>query len=117
MSSLGGQITLPWPARELSPNARSHFHAKARIAKAYREHAYWLAKMSPLEIPEDGEIVLRLDFYPPDKRRRDLDGMLSSLKSALDGIADAHSVNDHRFGFTLHRNDPVENGRVIVSIG
>jgi hypothetical protein len=29
----------------------------------------------------------------------------------------AYRLAGHRFGFTLHRNDPVENGRVIVSIG
>jgi len=108
-------ITLPWPPRELSPNARVHFRTKAAATKAYREQAYWLAKASLLAMPE-GRINLRFDFHPPDKRRRDLDNMLASIKAGVDGIADAHEVNDHRFAFWLSREDPVPNGKIVVSI-
>ena len=35
------QINLPWPPRELSPNARVHWAKKAKAAKAYKkEQAY-----------------------------------------------------------------------------
>lgn len=110
-------IELPWPPKELSPNARTHFHAKARVAKAYRDHAYWIAKIDPLRLPEDGEINLHLDFYPPDARKRDLDNMLAAAKAGIDGIADAHKVNDQRFGFTIRRCAPVPKGKVVVSLG
>lgn len=109
-------IELPWPPKELSPNARTHFHAKARAAKAYREQAYWIANASPLAMPSEGGIALRIEFYPPDARKRDLDNMLASFKAAIDGIADAHGVNDQRFGFWIGRNDPVKNGKVVVSL-
>ena len=115
MTGAGG-IILPWPPKELSPNARCHFHAKAAATKAYREHAYWLAKACPLNMPLDGGIGLRFDFHPPDKRRRDLDNMLASIKGAIDGIADAHEVNDQRFGFWLSREAPVKGGCVIVTV-
>lgn len=115
------EITLPWPAKELSPNARVHFQVKAKAAKAYREAAYWLTvthgeyRMAPGLLP-DGPVHLILTFSPPDKRRRDLDGMLSSIKAGLDGVADALAVNDHRFEFTLRRAEPVKGGKVTVAI-
>jgi hypothetical protein len=31
--------------------------------------------------PAEGGIALRFDFHPPDKRRRDLDNMLASIKA------------------------------------
>lgn len=47
--------------------------------------------------PPEGNIALSLLFLTPDKRKRDLDGMLSSAKHALDGIAQALGVDDSRF--------------------
>jgi crossover junction endodeoxyribonuclease RusA len=108
-------IVLPWPPKELSPNARVHFRAKAAAVKAYRETAYWLAKAKPLAMPE-GSIALRFDFHPPDKRRRDLDNMLASIKAGVDGIADAHEVDDQRFGFWLSREAPCKGGKIVVSV-
>lgn len=112
----GSTIELPWPAKELSPNARTHFHAKAKLAKIYREQAYWTAVANPLPMPSEGGIALRIEFHPPDKRKRDLDNMLASVKSAIDGIADAHKVNDERFGFWIGRNPPVKGGKVVFSL-
>ncbi len=108
-------IILPWPPRELSPNARVYRLKKAAIAKRYRAEAYERAGMNLLPMPSEGGIALRFDFHPPDKRRRDLDNMLASIKSAIDGIADAHEVNDQRFGFWLSRAEPVKGGRVVVT--
>lgn len=115
-------VELPWPPRELSPNARVHFLAKARVTKAYREQAYWLAydlvggSHAP-PVPTQGPITLSFAFLPPDRRRRDLDTMLSSVKAGIDGIADALGVNDVRFEYALKRSDPVKNGKVVIVIG
>jgi crossover junction endodeoxyribonuclease RusA len=65
----------------------------------------------------DGEIMLSVTFNPPDKRRRDLDGMFSNVKAGLDGIADAMCADDYRFAFTIRRAEPVKGGRVVVAIG
>ena len=110
-------LDLPWPPKELSPNARMHHHAKARIAKSYRETCYWLAVAANLPaMPADGEIIVSLAFHPPDKRRRDLDGCLGSCKQLLDALADALHVNDYRFSFVLRRAEPVTGGKVVVSV-
>lgn len=110
-------VTIPWPDKILSPNARSHFHAKAKATKLYRDAAYWLAKQAQsVVMASDGEIMLSIVFRPPDKRRRDLDNMLASIKGAIDGIADALEVNDQRFAITLRRGEPVKSGAVIITI-
>src|SRR5690242_2636782 len=98
------RLELPWPPRELSPNARVHYLAKSRVTKAYREQAYWLARKSsaemfPCSVLAETPITLAFTFHPPDRRRRDLDTMLSSVKSGIDGVADAMGVNDVRFEF------------------
>lgn len=119
------RIELPWPPRELSPNARVHYFAKSRVTKRYREDAYWLADEANLNAivgadwypSGDGPITLAFTFHPPDKRRRDLDTMLSSVKAGIDGIADALGVNDVRFEYALKRAEPVKNGRVVIVIG
>lgn len=113
---MSGTVTLPWPPKELSPNARIHYHAKARSAKSYREHAYWLTKAAGALAPAEGGIALRFDFHPPDKRKRDLDNMLASIKAGVDGIADALEVNDQRFGFWLSREEPVKGGKIVVTV-
>lgn len=109
-------ISLLWPPRELSPNARVHHQVKAKAVKAYRASCYWAARSKRLALPEEGEVTLSLEFRPPDNRHRDLDNMLSAAKGALDGFADAHEINDNRFALLLRRGEPVKGGAIIVSV-
>jgi crossover junction endodeoxyribonuclease RusA len=90
-------IILPWPPRELSPNARAHWRKKAPIAKAYK-HACWaLTKESGLVVPDALKLSLWLDFYPPDNRHRDDDNIIAAFKSGRDGLALALGIDDKRF--------------------
>lgn len=92
------ELVLPWPPRVLSPNARVHWSVKSKAAKLYRSQCYWICKQSGLVAPEtDGRLHLWIDFYPPDRRRRDDDNIAASFKSARDGIADAIGIDDNRF--------------------
>lgn len=93
------EIILPWPDRKLHPNARVHWAVKSKAAKAARHYAATMANLHGwhrVQWPE-GRLHVWIDGYAPDKRRRDHDGFLSSLKSALDGIAQAIGVDDSRF--------------------
>jgi crossover junction endodeoxyribonuclease RusA len=93
-------ITLPIPRRELSPNARCHWHAKRRAVKAAREIARWTTTIA------GGACLMltaaRIDiraFHATD-RRRDRDNLIASCKPYFDGLADAGLIaNDS--GFTL----------------
>lgn len=94
-------ITLPWPPKELSPNARTHWRKKAPITKAYK-HACWaLCKEAGLLIKphstEGERLHLWLDFYPPDRRQRDDDNMIAAFKAGRDGLALALGIDDKRF--------------------
>lgn len=92
------ELVLLWPDKALSPNARVHWAKKAKAAKCYRNHAFVNCRMKKLSAPETiGKLHVWIDFYPPDKRRRDSDNLLASIKNALDGIAEALGVDDSRF--------------------
>lgn len=93
------EITLPWPPKELSPNARLHWSKKSKAAKGYRHACYMLAIQSGAKagIPWVGDIHLWIDFYPPDRRHRDDDNMIAAFKAGRDGLADALGVDDKRF--------------------
>jgi crossover junction endodeoxyribonuclease RusA len=89
---------LPWPSSKLNPNQRLHFAHKAKIAGAAKTAAYMIAKPLALEHKFVADkIPTRIIFHQPDRRSRDLDNLLSSLKSSLDGVALALGINDKRF--------------------
>lgn len=111
-------VVLPWPPKELSPNARLHHMALHRAKKAYRT-ACWLqarkAGMSAATLLGAEEAEVHLVFYPPDKRNRDADNMLASMKAGLDGLADALKVDDSIFRVTFDVSDDI-GGMVKVSV-
>ena len=110
-------ITLPWPPKQLSPNARIHWSTRARHAKAYKAACYAIARQAGLTTPYPaGKIALRLDFYPPTRVRRDLDNLLASMKAGIDGVALALGVDDSRFTFAIALADEL-GGFVKLQIG
>lgn len=115
-------ITLPFPSADLSPNARLHWRKVATAKKAARADGHKATLEMPLEARRavaegDGLIPVQIRFYPPDKRRRDSDNMIASLKAAMDGIADALGVNDRRFRPHYFFEEPEKPGRVVVEFG
>lgn len=113
------RIELPWPSPKLHPNGRVHWAVRSRAAKKARAEAKYLTLSSMVRTPRVfcGRTPVSLTFCPPDRRRRDVDGMLSSLKSALDGIADALLVDDNKFDLSMTVSDPVKGGKVVVEVG
>lgn len=95
-------VVLPWPPKALSPNARTHWRAKAPVTAAYKRACRALAMEAGLRVPEDVDsdsqrLHLWLEFYPPDRRARDDDNMIASFKAGRDGIAQAMHIDDKRF--------------------
>lgn len=82
---------LPLPCRILSPNARVCWQSKARSVKQYRGFAFCLAQRYPSRWKAASA---EATFYFRDRRRRDQDNLLASLKSAFDGIAAAGVIED-----------------------
>lgn len=113
--SAGITIELPWPPRELSPNARTHWGRKSKIAKSYRFACGTLTKAAGFKAPE-GKLYFWVTFCPPNRRSRDDDNLLASFKSGRDGVADGLGIDDKNFVTTIDIGDPVPGGMVRVHI-
>ena len=88
-------LELPFPPAALSPNARVHWRVKAVVAANYRSDCAWeaVADKAARGYTRNGGMTppvrAAVTFVVPDRRRRDLDNLLASLKSAWDGLCDA----------------------------
>lgn len=111
------KLSLPYPEKVLWPNGRTaHWAVKARATKRARQNAAWLAiseGAKSLSLPV--EIVIT--FYPkPTGAVPDLDNILASTKSIIDGIADAMGVNDRDFPLPKLVISPERSGRMEIEV-
>lgn len=109
------RLILPWPPKELSPNARMHWAALAKAKKAFRAHCAWAAREQGARRITVDKLHLSLLFYPPSRRAYDLDNALARMKSGLDGLADVLGVDDKHWGLSIARADTV-GGYVQVEV-
>lgn len=95
-------IDLPWPPKELSPNARVHRMQRARVARQYRHDCAWATVEASGGIHRcprltGSDLELIAEFRMPDKRWRDADNLLAMIKAGIDGVCDATGINDNAF--------------------
>ena len=64
----------------------------------------------------DGKITLSIIFHAKTRRAYDLDNALASIKSGLDGVADALGVDDSRWALRIEKGEPVQRGMIIIKI-
>lgn len=108
-------MTLPWPPKELSPNARVHWRQKHKHAKAYRRTCSLIALA--LDAPRlIGKKYFWVTFCPPNRRSYDDDNLLARFKAGRDGIADGLGIDDKNFVTTINIGEPVPGGAVRVHI-
>lgn len=108
-------IILPWPPKECNPNKRLHWSVVAKAKAKYRRDCRLIASQLRLK-SKDRALLVLLVFHPPDRRRRDRDNMLASIKGGIDGISDAIGVDDSHFVLKIATGDPVKGGAVVVTI-
>ena len=101
------QLTLPWPPKELSPNARIHWSKLAKAKKAYRAACAWTATEQGVRRIEAERLHLTITFVPPNRRAHDLDNCLARMKSGLDGLADVLGVDDRHWKLEIDRSDEI----------
>ena len=89
-------ISLPIPDRRLSPNARVHWSVKARLVKAHRIRAKVFAMGIAGCKPMWAKASLHTEWRFPTARFWDADNCIASLKSYIDGLADAGLVANDR---------------------
>lgn len=78
-------ITLPWPPSvnhywRRSKNGMMHISAEG---VAFREEAKWQAIKQNAPKQLHGDLIVDIEAFMPDKRRRDLDNILKALLDAL----------------------------------
>lgn len=100
-------ITLPWPPKELSPNARVHRVKLSRTKKAYRVACAWHAKAQGARKVQADALHLTLTFHAPTRRAFDLDNALARMKSGLDGLCDVLGVDDSKWSLTIRKADTI----------
>jgi crossover junction endodeoxyribonuclease RusA len=115
-ASVSLMIELPWPSRALSPNTRQHWSALSKAKKAYRTRCKQLAEAKGAAPAENASaaVLVDLTFFPPDRRARDLDNLLASMKSGLDGLADAIGVDDSKWSLKISKSQEVVKGGVVL---
>ena len=116
-------IKLPWPDSSLNPNRKNgrHWGATNSAKDKRKVDARYLTLVEMNKtgyVPPHGKLPIEMTFCPPDKRRRDMDNLLASMKSDLDGISQALGLDDQHFDpLILKRGEPIKGGCVLVEVG
>ena len=105
---------LPWPPKELSPNARVHWAKKAKAAKAFKKYCMLILWHNVDLACWRGKNNFNIVFQPPSARRADIDNMLAAVKPGLDALSYVTGVDDSKFQFTISKAPPVKGGAVRV---
>lgn len=109
-------FTLPWPLTKLSPNARTHWAERARLAKVFRKACYLTALSQGAKKIQADRLAVHLVFVPPNRRERDWDNLIASMKAGLDGLSDAIGVDDARWRLSFEVAEGEIGGMVRVKI-
>ena len=113
-------LEFDWPPRELSPNAREYWRSKAQFAQVARAMGRFAATKfledySGPAIPLTGELEVQYHFYPPDKRRRDLDNCHAMMKSYQDGVFETLGLDDAKIEMVeIRRCAVTPPGKVVM---
>ena len=83
-------FTLPWTKPPLTENQRMHWAQKSRLVKQVRREAFNLSR----SIPPLDRCEIRLVWVVADRRRRDEDNLVPTLKALCDGLVDGDVVPD-----------------------
>lgn len=108
------RITLPWPPKELSPNARVNWRTRAKKTKKYKADCWVLFLQRHRQIR--GRWKFKITFCRPDRRSMDLDNAINSIKALQDALSIETGVNDKHFDCQYAFGEPVKHGAVLVDV-
>lgn len=107
-------LELPYPPKELSPNAsrKLHWGTKTRIKNKYQADVHLLARrVKPRR-------VIKITFHPSCNRPlRNVDNAIASFKFGIDALAKAWGLDDSEIliHFNPEFGEPVPHGKVVIS--
>ena len=114
------EVTLPWPDKRLSPNARVHHMKKWQLKNVEKNNAWWATFETLQGSRHPGrkeEYEATYTFYPPDKRKRDIDNCHSMMKGAQDGVCEYLGIDDSSIKRTvLEWGEVVKGGKVVLRL-
>ena len=112
-------VALPWPDKRLSPNSRTNRWELAEAKREAKKTSTDLVKERYYDPPDFGNSFLLLVryFHPPDRRMRDEDNIVASLKAYQDGACSAFGIDDSRIQATVNVFcEPVPGGRISLTL-
>lgn len=86
----------------------------SREGRAYREKVCALLAARGVETLT-GPVQVKVEVYPPDRRRRDIDNVLKALLDAIEK-GGAYRDDSQIVRLVAEKHRPVEGGRAIVRI-
>ncbi len=112
-------ITLPPGLALLSLNDRGHWAARYRRTEALKKAAWAMALQA--KIPRLERVCVVAEYQPPDRRHRDADNPVASVKAAIDGIVAAGilpSDESPRYvaSVTCSIGEPYPKGRLVLHL-
>ena len=91
-------IVLPLPAKVLSPNCAvatpGGRFMKAAATKRFRKRTRESVEDEWIESAPWGKVLIKVNFFHKERRTRDQDNAMFSLKAMYDGIVDSGLVAD-----------------------
>ena len=93
------ELALPWSKPPLSLNDRRHWRVRAREVAEVRQTTAWL--LTSRKIPKLHRCRVTLHYRPRDKRVRDTENPVATVKACCDAIVDARIVPDDRPEFMV----------------
>lgn len=97
-------VRLPYRVPPLTLNQRQHWAAKARATRRVRADTALVLRAA--RVPPCERIVVQLGYTPRDRRRRDTDNLVATLKAVADAVVDAGIVPDDTPEF-MSKPEPV----------
>ncbi len=86
----------------------------SREGRAYREKVCAVLAVQGVTT-HTGPIAVKVEAYPPDRRRRDIDNVLKALLDALEK-GGAYENDNQIVRLVAEKREPVEGGRAVVRI-
>ena len=111
-------IELSWPDSSMLPNrSKGKSWYTTHDAKIIAHNVGYVQAMGFNIGDTNIDHAVTIIIAPPDKRKRDVDGIHAALKPVLDGIAQALGIDDYHFNpVTLRRIDPATPGSITIIV-
>ena len=110
------KLELPYPptVNHYWKHTRGGIHYVTAQGKAYQQAVSLAVKMAKVP-PFTSKVMLKVDMYPPDNRKRDIDNIFKAL---LDGLTKSGIIADDSLIYKLvaEKHEAIKGGKVIVEM-